>query len=391
MAGAAGGFVTRAFESMLKECSAKKLTSLQSAIQSYLDGVKEGNQRTHVEEKPQAAPAAAEAQESVPSSDEVVDNEKVKDDVSQGHTSEGVEQSGALARMNISIATALSNAGQTLNGAEAELVLNPLRLAFETKNIKIVELALDCLHKLIAYDHLEGDPGIDGGKNAPLFADILNIVCSCVDNSSLDSTVLQVLKVLLTAVASAKFRVHGESLLGVIRVCYNIALNSKSPVNQATSKAMLTQMISIIFRRMESDPIIHVSKEIQDHSPSGSDRPTSDKATSTSETSEEASSTYDHNDKELTLGDALSQDPVKDTSIASLEELQNLAGGADIKGLEAMLDKAVHLEDGNKTKHGMDLESMSIGHRDALLLFRTLCKMGMKEDNDEIATKTRIL
>lgn len=392
MAGAAGGFVTRAFESMLKECSAKKLTSLQSAIQSYLDGVKEGNQRTHVEEKPQAAPAAAEAQESVPSSDEVVDNEKVKDDVSQGHTSEGVEQSGALARMNISIATALSNAGQTLNGAEAELVLNPLRLAFETKNIKIVELALDCLHKLIAYDHLEGDPGIDGGKNAPLFADILNIVCSCVDNSSLDSTVLQVLKVLLTAVASAKFRVHGESLLGVIRVCYNIALNSKSPINQATSKAMLTQMISIIFRRMESDPsIIHVSKKIQDHSPSGSDRPTSDKATSTSKTSEEASSTYDHNDKELTLGDALSQDPVKDTSIASLEELQNLAGGADIKGLEAMLDKAVHLEDGNKTKHGMDLESMSIGHRDALLLFRTLCKMGMKEDNDEIATKTRIL
>lgn len=36
MAGAAGGFVTRAFESMLKEASSKKLTSLQPAIQSYL-------------------------------------------------------------------------------------------------------------------------------------------------------------------------------------------------------------------------------------------------------------------------------------------------------------------------------------------------------------------
>ncbi|PWA56882.1 HOPM interactor 7 [Artemisia annua] len=36
--GAAGGFVTRAFESMLKESSGnKKYTSLQSAIQSYLD------------------------------------------------------------------------------------------------------------------------------------------------------------------------------------------------------------------------------------------------------------------------------------------------------------------------------------------------------------------
>lgn len=32
-------------------------------------------------------------------------------------------------------------------------------------------------------------------------------------------------------------------------------MSSKSPVNQATSKAMLTQMISIIFRRMETDPV----------------------------------------------------------------------------------------------------------------------------------------
>lgn len=36
MAGAAGGFVTRAFESMLKECSGKKYPDLQKAIQAYL-------------------------------------------------------------------------------------------------------------------------------------------------------------------------------------------------------------------------------------------------------------------------------------------------------------------------------------------------------------------
>lgn len=34
--GAAGGFVTRAFESMLKECANKKYTNLQSAIQTYI-------------------------------------------------------------------------------------------------------------------------------------------------------------------------------------------------------------------------------------------------------------------------------------------------------------------------------------------------------------------
>lgn len=44
------------------------------------------------------------------------------------------------------ITVALANAGHTLGGAESELVLNPLRLAFETKNAKVVELALDCLH-----------------------------------------------------------------------------------------------------------------------------------------------------------------------------------------------------------------------------------------------------
>lgn len=40
----------------------------------------------------------------------------------------------------------LANAGHTLGGAEVELVLKPLRLAFETKNLKIFDAALDCLH-----------------------------------------------------------------------------------------------------------------------------------------------------------------------------------------------------------------------------------------------------
>ncbi|GLT90290.1 hypothetical protein SLE2022_082320 [Rubroshorea leprosula] len=39
----------------------------------------------------------------------------------------------------------------------------------------------------------------------------------------------------------------------------------------------------------------------------------------------------------------------------------------------------------------IDLESMSIGKRDALLVFCTLCKMGVKEDTDEVTVKTRIL
>lgn len=44
------------------------------------------------------------------------------------------------------ITAVLASAGHTLEGADAELVLKPLRLAFETKNLKIIETALDCLH-----------------------------------------------------------------------------------------------------------------------------------------------------------------------------------------------------------------------------------------------------
>lgn len=59
---------------------------------------------------------------------------------------EGTEQVSRSASESGTIVTALAQAGNTLSEAQAELVLNPLRLAFETKNGKIMELALDCLH-----------------------------------------------------------------------------------------------------------------------------------------------------------------------------------------------------------------------------------------------------
>ncbi|KAL0302962.1 UNVERIFIED_CONTAM: Brefeldin A-inhibited guanine nucleotide-exchange protein 5 [Sesamum radiatum] len=273
-----------------------------------------------------------------------------------------------------SVTTVLANAGHTLGEAEAELVLNPLRLAFETKNMKVVELALDCLHKLIEYNHLEGDPGLDGGKNSKLLTDILNIVCSVVDNSPPDSTTLQVLKVLLTAIASTKMRVHGELLVGIIKVCYNIALNSKSPINQATSKAMLTQMLSINFRQMETDAVSMNSAEAKEARLEGG---------SNLMVGEVSSS--DHNDPRMISGNVLSVKQIP------TEGIQNLAGGTDVKGLEAVLQKAVDLEDGGKVARGTGPECMSLEQRDALLLFHTLCKMSMKEGNDDFTTKSRIL
>ncbi|KAI3470391.1 hypothetical protein Pfo_027054 [Paulownia fortunei] len=369
--GAAGGFVTRAFDSMLKECANKKYNALQSAIQAYLDSGRDFNQQSNIGETKEALSAASNQSSSEPDSGAEKSEMGADPSIGAPSAAEEVEPMGRPTSSRESITMVLANAGHTLGGAEAELVLNPLRLAFETKNIKVVELALDCLHKLIEYNHLEGDPGLDGGKNAQLFTDILNMVCSSVDNSSPDSTTLQVLKVLLTAVASTKMR--------VIRVCYNIALNSKSPINQATSKAMLTQMLSIIFRRMGTDLVSPNLEPTEAHSEDGSNPMVEEVLSS------------DHTEPSLALGETLSVKQINNTSLASVKEIQSLVGGTDIKGLEAVLEKAVDLEDGGKVTRGMGLESMSVGQRDALLLFRTLCKMGMKEDNDEVTTKTRIL
>ncbi|OIW00194.1 hypothetical protein TanjilG_29184 [Lupinus angustifolius] len=61
--GAAGGFLTRAFDSMLKECSVKKYPELQKAIQNYTEITKEAGQRKQAvsSEENQAAPSAESA------------------------------------------------------------------------------------------------------------------------------------------------------------------------------------------------------------------------------------------------------------------------------------------------------------------------------------------
>lgn len=72
--------------------------------------------------------------------------------VEESKSDQSHEQSSSEAEVSKSsgisrtIAEAMASAGTTLDEAEAELVLSPLRLAFETKNMKIIELALDCLH-----------------------------------------------------------------------------------------------------------------------------------------------------------------------------------------------------------------------------------------------------
>lgn len=49
--------------------------------------------------------------------------------------------------------------------------------------------------------------------------------------------------------------VHEGTLLQAVRTCYNIYLASRNLINQTTAKATLSQMISVIFQRMEQQAV----------------------------------------------------------------------------------------------------------------------------------------
>jgi hypothetical protein len=160
-------------------------------------------------------------------------------------------------------------------------LINTLQLACESKNAKIITPALDCLQvcrwrvhhrisrhfsslpneqtlslcsvslqKLMAYGFIRGDLPDHDAPTKTLMDKVINIICRCFDTPN-EGVRLQIIKAFLTAVSSPICDVHEHALMNAIRTCYNIYLVSKSSVNQTTAKATLTQMLNIIFQRME--------------------------------------------------------------------------------------------------------------------------------------------
>lgn len=63
------------------------------------------------------------------------------------------------------------------------------------------------------------------------------------------------LQALLTTVTSPHIEIHEGTVLLTVRTCYNIYLASRNLINQTTAKATLTQMLNVIFTRMENQAV----------------------------------------------------------------------------------------------------------------------------------------
>lgn len=96
-----------------------------------------------------------------------------------------------------------------------------------------------------------------------LIDEIIHTICSSFSLAPADDTIqLKVLSALLTAVTSTSCEVHHVTLLKLIQTCFNVYIFSKNSNNQITAKAVLTQMINLVFSRMERYSYV-LSKHIE--------------------------------------------------------------------------------------------------------------------------------
>ncbi|KAG9093830.1 guanine nucleotide exchange protein for ADP-robosylation factor, partial [Ceratobasidium sp. UAMH 11750] len=150
-------------------------------------------------------------------------------------------------------------------------IFEPLRMAVETHNEKLMVTGLDCIAKLVSHGFFAEDvlpehaynspppspaPGAtpssrDGQSTAqmPLADLVTNTITSAYTDSTPDPVSLQIVKALLSLVLSPTILVHHSSLLKAVRTVYNVFLLSNDPVNQMVAQGGLTQMVNHVFAR----------------------------------------------------------------------------------------------------------------------------------------------
>lgn len=138
-------------------------------------------------------------------------------------------------------------------------VLYPLQLACSSSTTKVVELALGCLHKLVAHAWLHGESTPSGTMDMlsahgsldddDTVANVIKMVMKCGETTN-EALQLAVVRALLTFTTAEHFIAHGECLLAAVRAVFNLALGSENPINKRTACNALLQMLNTICKRV---------------------------------------------------------------------------------------------------------------------------------------------
>lgn len=183
---------------------------------------------------------------------------------------------------------------------------------------------------------------------------------------------LQIIKALLTVVTSQHVEVHEGTVLLAVRTCYNIFLASKNLINQTTARATLTQMLNVIFMRMENQALeAEVQAEMQQNLSRSESTNTLNKI---KKTQSEYNGEVEPSSFEI-VGDILN---------FILENVVDDNDDHDNHSLDGSLSSMTRLPSQESVDTHSEIDSAvtaKFGHilqKDAFLVFRALCKLSMK-------------
>uniref|UniRef100_A0A8D1FZW1 ARF guanine nucleotide exchange factor 2 n=1 Tax=Sus scrofa TaxID=9823 RepID=A0A8D1FZW1_PIG len=257
------------------------------------------------------------------------------------------------------------------NFIEADKYFLPFELACQSKSPRVVSTSLDCLQKLIAYGHITGNAPDSGAPGKRLIDRIVETICNCFQGPQTDEGVqLQIIKALLTAVTSPHIEIHEGTVLQTVRTCYNIYLASKNLINQTTAKATLTQMLNVIFTRMENQ-VLQEARELE--------KPVHSKPQSPVIQAAAVSPKFSR----LKQSQAQSKPTTPEkTELTNGEHARSGSGKVSVENGDALRERGPSL---SGTTHESDAQGHPVAARfshilqkDAFLVFRSLCKLSMK-------------
>ncbi|CEG37490.1 brefeldin a-inhibited guanine nucleotide-exchange [Plasmopara halstedii] len=209
---------------------------------------------------------------------------------------------------------------------------------------------------------------------------IVEVACDCNDHSD-EGVQIQVLRVLLTAVTTPTCEVHEHALLRAVRACYHVHLVSKSATNRTVAKATLQQIISIVFQRMETF-----------------DRRVEEETISTLHALEkqesEPQSQVEENQLVGQVHDLSESDSDDETLLKTLRAERTAAWYPSVailfRSTTARHDKQSEASMARKNTSAETLAQPantpafpSVLHKDAFLLFRSLCRISMRSVADD--------
>lgn len=246
-----------------------------------------------------------------------------------------------------------------LSVSDAEFVLQPLLLALDSASAKVMEPALECLFKLCSLGLISGVIDRKG---------MIEAVCKSAGSGE-DAVDLAVLKVLLSAVRSPCVYIRGECLVHIVKTCYNVYLGSVSGTNQICAKAVLAQIMLIVFARMEED-----SMEVGIRTVS-------------------VNELLEFTDRNLNEGNSIQIVQsfiyeVMEASEGNASPVVEVPNGS--KG-----DRKTEVDNG-EMENGAESSGESVIREDGFLIFKNLCKLSMKfssqdQSDDLILLRGKIL